>query len=123
MEQARTVVQSRLKEVLKYGQSIWYDGLISRLEFEKMIHEDGIRGATTNPTIFEKALNHHDYDSDIHALSKTYSAEGIYQALAVKAVQQVADVFMPVFEAANGHDGFVSIEMSPLLAFETSATC
>ena len=122
MSQAGSMTQNPLKQALNFGQSIWYDGLISKAEFEKMIREDGIRGATTNPTIFEKALNHHDYDADIAALSKTHSAENIYQTLAVRAVQQVADVFLPVFQEANGQDGFVSIEVSPLLAFDTAGT-
>lgn len=122
MTQAGAMTQNPLKQALNFGQSIWYDGLISKAEFERMIHEDGIRGATTNPTIFEKALNHHDHDADIASLSKTHSAEAIYQVLAVRAVQQVADVFLPVFEETKGRDGFVSIEVSPLLAFETEKT-
>lgn len=111
-----------IKEVAQYGQSIWYDGLVSKEEFDRMIHEDGIRGATTNPTIFEKALSSGNYDRAIQHLSASKNAELIYKALAVKAVQAVADQFKPVFEATNGQDGFVSIEVSPLLAYKTDAT-
>src|SRR3989338_9636636 len=122
MTRAEEMTQNPLKQILKFGQSIWYDWLISKPEFERMIHEDGIRGATTNPTIFEKALNHHDHDTEIARISNSQPVEGIYQMLAVRAVQEVADVFLPVFEEAKGHDGFVSIEVSPLLAFDTEGT-
>ncbi len=122
MSQAEIMKQNPVKQALNYGQSIWYDGLVSKPEFEKMIREDGIRGATTNPTIFEKALNHHDYDAEINALSSTHNEEKIYQALAIRAVQEVADLFLPVFRETKGLDGFVSIEVSPLLAFDTEAT-
>ncbi len=122
MTRTATMTQNTLKQVLNHGQSIWYDGLISRTEFERMISEDGIRGATTNPTIFEKALNHHDYDADIATLAKSHDPEGIYQFLAVRAVQEVADIFLPVFHETDGFDGYVSIEVSPLLAFDTERT-
>ena len=122
MAQAETMERNPLKQILNYGQSIWYDGLISKAAFEKMIREDGIRGATTNPTIFEKALNHHDYDADIAVLSRTHKEEEIYQVFALRAVQEVADVFLPVFQETRGLDGFVSMEVNPLLAFDTEAT-
>ena len=122
MTQAETLTKNPLKQALNFGQSIWYDGLISKAEFARMISEDGIRGATTNPTIFEKALNHHDHDAEIAALSKTHSTEQIYQILAVRAVQEVADIFLPVFQESKGLDGFVSIEVSPLLALDTEGT-
>ena len=82
---------STLKEVLKQGQSIWYDGLISRAEFTRMIEQDGIRGATTNPVIFEKALAGGDYDGDLKVMAaKGINADEIYKSLAIKAVQDVA---------------------------------
>jgi transaldolase/glucose-6-phosphate isomerase len=73
-----------------------------------MIQEDGLRGATTNPTIFEKALGRQGGSS--------------YKTLIVKAVQGIADIFRPVYEETNGEDGFVSIEVSPLLAYDTAKT-
>jgi len=119
----RTKTASALKEVLRLGQSIWYDGLISRAEFERMIREDGLRGATTNPVIFEKALNGGAYDAEIHRLGhEGKSAEEIYKTLAVTAVREIADVFGPVHSQTQGQDGFVSIEVSPLLAYDTDAT-
>lgn len=122
MTEVATMKSNPLKQVLNYGQSIWYDGLVSLAEFKKMIEEDGIRGATTNPTIFEKALSGQEYDAEIARLSRSSSAEEIYRQLSVKAVQEVADVFLPVFQETSGGDGFVSLEVSPLLAHDTAAT-
>lgn len=114
---------STLKEVLKQGQSIWYDGLISRAEFTRMIEQDGIRGATTNPVIFEKALQSGDYDGDLKAMAaKGINADEIYKSLAIKAVQDVCDVFLPLYKETQGRDGFVSIEVNPHLAFDTEGT-
>ena len=122
MTNATAKPQNPLQQILSHGQSIWYDGLVSKEEFEKMIEEDGIRGATTNPTIFEKAISGGTYDTQIAELQRTYSPEGIFKRLAVQAVQEVADLFLPVFQKTGGQDGFVSIEVSPLLAYETEAT-
>ena len=122
MTNATAKPQNPLQQILSHGQSIWYDGLVSKEEFEKMIEEDGIRGATTNPTIFEKAISGGTYDTQIAELQRIYSPEGIFKRLAVQAVQEVADLFLPVFQKTGGQDGFVSIEVSPLLAYETEAT-
>lgn len=112
-----------LKEALKLGQSIWYDGLIAKADFERMIREDGLRGATTNPVIFEKALADGSYDADVTRMkSEKKSDEEIYKTLAVRAVQEVCDVFAPVHRQTAGQDGYVSIEVSPLLAYDTAAT-
>ncbi|MBI4352502.1 MAG: transaldolase [Candidatus Omnitrophica bacterium] len=111
-----------LKEVLKYGQGVWYDGLVSVEEFRRLIEEDGIRGATTNPTIFEKAISGGQYDAEFQSLTGVQNEELVYQAIAVKAVQEVADVFRPVYEETNGRDGFVSMEVSPFLAHDTEGT-
>ena len=116
-------LQNILKETLRLGQSIWYDGLISKEEFFRMIEEDGLRGATTNPTIFEKALFSGDYDARLKKLAATYTEEEIYKTLAVAEVQQIADVFLPLYQETNGRDGFVSIEVSPLLAYDTLRDC
>lgn len=119
----RTKTVSSLKEVLRLGQSVWYDGLILRSEFERMIREDGLRGATTNPVIFEKALASGSYDAQIHRLGREGKPdEEIYKTLAVAAVQEVADVFGDVYLQTKGQDGFISIEVSPLLAYDTAGT-
>ena len=122
MPKTKEAVVNPLKEALKYGQSLWYDGLISTNEFERMIREDGMRGATTNPTIFEKAILSGNTDEEIKRLAGTRDEEEIYKILVVKAVQEVADVFLPVFKETKGLDGFVSLEVSPLLAHDTAST-
>ena len=119
----RVKTENPLKQVLRFGQSLWYDGLVSPQDFEKLVSEDGIRGATTNPTIFEKALSSHEYDVQIRkALASGRRPEEVYQDLAVRAVQGVADVFDPVYQKTDGLDGYVSIEVSPLLARDTEGT-
>ena len=87
-----------------------------------MIEEDGLRGATTNPTIFERALSAGVYDRELKKLAAACTEEEIYKTLAVEAVQQIADVFLQVFQETKGCDGFVSIEVSPLLAYDTAGT-
>ncbi len=114
--------ENTLRQTLKLGQSLWYDGLIAIPEFNRMIQEDGLRGATTNPAIFEKALAGHVYDAPIRELAKTQSDDEIYKTLAVRAVQEVCDAFLGVYQEARGLDGYVSIEVSPLLAYDTDAT-
>ncbi len=121
MTQVKT--QNLLKQVLAFGQSLWYDGLLSVKEFETLIREDGIRGATTNPTIFEKAIASGEYDALIQkSLSEGKHPEDIYKTQAVRTVRDVADVFLPVYKETRGGDGFVSIEVSPLLARDTEGT-
>ncbi|OGW81190.1 MAG: transaldolase [Omnitrophica bacterium RIFCSPHIGHO2_02_FULL_51_18] len=110
-----------LKQILSFGQSIWYDGLLPPKEFERLIREDGIRGATTNPTIFEKAIASGEYDEEIGQFSEA-TEEEIVRTFAIEAVQKVADTFLPVFEETRGEDGYVSIEVNPLLATNTVGT-
>ncbi len=115
-------MQNPIKEALKFGQSIWFDGLVSKEEFERLIHEEGIRGATTNPTIFEKEILGNRDNLELSRFIKTHTEEEIYKKIAVKAVQDLADIFLPVFEETSGQDGYVSIEVSPLLAHNTKET-
>jgi transaldolase/glucose-6-phosphate isomerase len=115
-------VQNPIRQVLDFGQSVWFDGLVPKEEFERMIREDGIRGATTNPTIFEKAISEHKQDAEWMQYLRTHSSEEIAKKIAVQSVQELADVFLPVYEETSGRDGFVSIEVSPLLAYDTEAT-
>ena len=111
-----------------FGQSIWIDfirrEIISSGELAHLIEEDGISGVTSNPSIFEKAIaENDDYDEFIRALilnGKT-SAE-IYQRLTVEDIQNVADLLRPTYDRTNGGDGFVSLEVSPRLAHDTSGT-
>lgn len=117
-----SLLSNPLKQVLSVGQSLWYDGLVSVEQFKQMMHEDGIRGATTNPAIFEKALSQGDFDKKIASYSSTDSSEKIYQRLAIQSVREIADVFFPVYEETDHEDGYVSIEVSPLLAYQPEAT-
>jgi transaldolase len=110
------------------GQSIWYDGiergLINSGELTRLIDECEIRGVTSNPTIFEKAIdNSVDYSDQLREQAeRQMSASEIYEALAVRDIQMAADLLAPVFEKTDGTDGFVSLECSPLLAHDTAAT-
>jgi transaldolase/glucose-6-phosphate isomerase len=111
-----------------YGQSIWLDFLRRSLytsgELQQMIHEDGLRGMTSNPAIFDKSIaGSHDYDEAISALAlEGRGAREIYETLTVEDVQHAADVFRPVYDESDGRDGFVSLEVSPHLAHDTDAT-
>lgn len=117
-----------LVELTKSGQSIWYDGiergLITSGELKRLIDEYEIRGVTSNPTIFEKAIDSSDDYSDQlrEQAERQKSASEIFEALAVRDIQMAADLLAPVFEKTDGTDGFVSLECSPLLAHDTPAT-
>src|SRR2546422_1559400 len=119
-----------LKELAAEGQSIWLDyirrNLIRSGELKRMVEDDGIRGVTSNPTIFEKAIaGSTDYDEALHALlAKDPNADvgKLYEPLAIEDIQMAADVLRPVYDATNGDDGYVSLEVSPHLAHDTEAT-
>src|ERR687891_242254 len=119
-----------LKELLGQGQSVWLDyirrNLIVSGELKKLVEEDGIRGVTSNPTIFEKAIAHStDYDAAFRAvLAEQGDAEPgkIYEPLAIEDIQMAADVLRPVYDETSGQDGYVSLEVSPHLAHDTQRT-
>jgi transaldolase len=117
-----------LLELQKHGQSVWYDNiqrsLIASGELSRMIKEDGLRGVTSNPTIFEKAITgSHDYDETLAQLNEAgLSTSAIYERLAIEDIQLAADRFRSVYEETGGRDGFVSLEVSPLLANQTKET-
>ena len=119
-------VNERLAALTEAGTSVWLDqirrNLIDSGELERLVKEDSLRGVTSNPSIFEKAiLGSDDYDDDIKQLAgEGHSAKEIYENIAVKDVQLAADVLRPVWDATGGHDGFVSLEVSPDLALDTS---
>lgn len=120
---------SKVKKIHDYGQSIWLDfidrEIIKSGKLKQLIDEDGVRGLTSNPAIFEKAISSSaDYDADIAELSKeNLSNEAIFYRLAVKDIQQAADLLLPVYnEEVKGADGYVSLEVSPLLALDTAGT-
>lgn len=117
-----------LKQVGHLGQSIWLDyirrDLIADGELKRLIEEDGLRGMTSNPAIFEKAITgSSDYDADINALLlKNKNREEIYDALSLKDVQNAADAFRPLYCESNCADGYVSLEVNPHLARDTQGT-
>lgn len=117
-----------LVELAKAGQSIWYDQMERRLittgKLKKMIEEDDLRGMTSNPTIFEKAIGgSEDYDTQLRQLAgENRSREDIFDDLALKDIAGAADIFRPVYDKTNGEDGFISIEVNPLLASDTAGT-
>jgi transaldolase len=117
-----------LKKLGILGQSIWLDyircDLISSGNLRRLIEEDGLRGMTSNPSIFEKAIaESHLYDQDIRDLALTKKdTNAIYEALSLRDVQSAADEFRPVFEKTDGEDGYVSLEVNPHLAHDTKGT-
>jgi transaldolase len=110
------------------GQSIWYDYITRDLlvsgELDRLIHQDGLRGMTSNPTIFEKAIaGSHLYDEDIRGLSERGRSAGeIFEALAIADVRAACDRFLPLHRQSSGRDGFVSLEVSPSLAYDAEGT-
>jgi transaldolase/glucose-6-phosphate isomerase len=117
-----------LIELLKYGQSYWLDNLtrekISTGELKKRVDQQGLRGITSNPSIFNKAISTgQDYDGHIFELVKEgKNPRQIYDALTIKDVQDACDILNPVYEQSNGTDGFVSLEVPPYLARDTEGT-
>lgn len=120
--------QSKIKSIRDFGQSIWLDffdrHIMESGKLRKLINDDGVSGITSNPSIFASAISSSsDYDDDIAVASqKKFSGEKIFFAFAVKDIQRAADFFKPLHEATGGEDGFVSLEVSPLLAHDTDGT-
>lgn len=115
-----------LLRVVELGQSIWLDyiqrALLTDGTFQLMIDESGISGVTSNPAILEKAIvEHHDYDAAIKAMSGVDGA-ALYEQLAVEDLRMAADLLRPIYDASQGCDGFVSLEVSPHLAYDAEAT-
>lgn len=117
-----------LNKIRKEGQSIWLDLLDREImnsgKLQSLIDNDDLGGLTSNPSIFEKAISgSSDYNEDIANLSKDEDDNAvIFFDMAIKDIQRAADIFKPVFDKTNGKDGFVSLEVSPLLARNTVAT-
>ena len=117
-----------LKNLETLGQSIWLDyirrDLIASGELRRLIEEDGLRGMTSNPSIFEKAIaESHIYDQDIRDMAlKKKNVKMIYETLSQSDVQNAADEFRSVYEKTEGKDGYVSLEVNPHLAHDTQGT-
>jgi transaldolase len=117
-----------LVELGRAGQSVWYDqmekALLSTGKLAQMIEEDDLRGLTSNPTIFEKAIGgSEDYHVALEQAARGGAdADAIYEALVLDDIGRAADAFRPVYERTGGVDGFVSLEVSPLLAHDAPET-
>jgi transaldolase / glucose-6-phosphate isomerase len=117
-----------LKALQTYDQSVWLDyigrHLITSGELQRLIDEDGLRGMTSNPAIFEKAISGSaDYAASLTALGGlNLDAVGLYERLAIHDIQDAADILRPVYEQTQRGDGYVSLEVSPYLAHDTQGT-
>jgi transaldolase len=120
--------ENPLVKLQTFGQSVWLDllsrGMLRSGQLAELIADDGVRGVTSNPAIFEKAINHsHDYDEAVSQLaSQGKPVEEIYRDLVVEDIRDAADALRPTYDKLNGYDGFVSLEVSPRLARDTQAT-
>jgi transaldolase len=117
-----------VRQLESFGQSVWLDyirrDLLSSAEFRRMIDEDGLDGMTSNPTIFEKAIDGSNaYDEQLKQLARAgKSVEEIYEALTTDDIKLAADKLRPIYDRSEGRTGYVSYEVSPLLANDTDGT-
>jgi transaldolase / glucose-6-phosphate isomerase len=118
-----------LKDLRQYGQSVWLDyirrDLLTSGELKRLIEEDGLRGMTSNPAIFEKAIADSTLYSDILQSLKSRTdldAKGRYEVLAIRDIRDAADFLRPVYDSSKRRDGYVSLEVSPYLARDTEGT-
>ena len=120
--------QTPLHELHAHGQSVWLDflsrDLVDSGELARLVAEEGVRGMTSNPTIFQEAIKGSDtYDEDIRRLgAEGLSPEEMFEAIAVDDIAAACDVLRPVFDESGMTDGFVSLEVSPRLAHDTEGT-
>ncbi len=117
-----------LEKLRTVGQSPWYDyikrGLITSGQLQAMIDNDGLMGVTSNPSIFQKAITGSaDYDEELERVAaQVTSVKDVYETLAIRDIQDATDVMVSVYKSSDGRDGYVSLEVSPDLAFNTKAT-
>ena len=125
---AVSVAANPLLQLTALGQSIWYDqmrrALLTSGELKRLIEQDGVRGLTSNPTIFEKAIGGStDYVKALDELAeKGAGVDEIYESLVVEDIGAAADIFRPLYNESGGTDGFCSLEVSPKLAYDTQGT-
>ncbi|MEP6901692.1 MAG: transaldolase [Actinomycetota bacterium] len=120
--------QNPLQKLAAYGQSPWFDfirrNLITSGELQRLINEEGLKGVTSNPAIFEKALSAGDDYKDFIAenAATTKDAVALYEQIAIRDIQEAADILKSVYDATNKRDGYISLEVAPMLANETEKT-
>src|SRR5579872_1187214 len=122
-------IENPLKQLARFGQSIWLDyirrSLMTSGELRRMVEEDGLGGMTSNPSIFEKAIEGGEEYADYLAQlkkDKSLDAKGVYERLAIRDIQDAADVLRPVYASTKRRDGYVSLEVAPYLAHKTQDT-
>lgn len=121
-------MSNSLIEVMKLGQSIWYDNIRRAMlvsgDLKMKIEQDDLRGVTSNPTIFEKAITGStDYDEQMRSLINAgKSVKEIYEALVIDDIGRAADILKPVYDKTDGVDGYISLEVNPRLAYDTKGT-
>ena len=117
-----------LESLQQHGQAVWLDyirrSLITGGELQRLIEDDGVRGVTSNPAIFEKAIAGSTDYSDVLAAanSRALDAKAVYESIAVRDIQDAADVLLPVYQRTAKRDGYVSLEVSPKLAYDARGT-
>jgi transaldolase len=124
-----TSTANPLRELSRYGQSAWLDyirrNLLTSGELNSLVDNDGLGGVTSNPAIFEKAITGStDYAEALVELQKRkdLDAMGVYEIIAIKDIQDAADILRPVYDRTNKRDGYMSLEVSPFLAKDTEGT-
>ena len=113
-------------DVQAYGQSIWYDNISRELlengQIQRLVDDFGVVGMTSNPSIFEKAIAGSDiYDKAIGSLLDA-DVNTIFESLAIDDIREAADILRPVYDKTSGKDGYISLEVSPLIANDTATT-
>src|SRR6188508_1418134 len=122
-------IMNPVKALENHGQAVWLDflarGFVAKGDLKQLIDTDGVKGVTSNPSIFEKAIGSSDeYDGAIGKALQNGDrpVADLFEAVAVEDIQNAADVLRPVYDELNGNDGFVSLEVSPYLAMDTKGT-
>jgi transaldolase/glucose-6-phosphate isomerase len=125
----RPEAENPIRALQRFGQSVWLDylgrSLFTSGEFSRLITEDGLRGATSNPSIFEKAIaGSTDYLDALQEIEGRRDAESmaLYEVLAIRDIWCAADLLRSVYDATERGDGYVSLEVSPYLAYDSQAT-
>jgi transaldolase/glucose-6-phosphate isomerase len=129
IQPAKPKPSNPLRELQGYGQSVWLDyirrSLLTSGELQHLVDDDGLRGVTSNPAIFEKAIaGSSDYSDLLQSLASQsgLDAKGRYEMLAIRDIQDTADLLLPVYQSSRRRDGYVSLEVSPFLARDTGGT-